>query len=555
LTQAHQQDKPARLLDAMPDVAARRLAEGRLPGANQLLRQLLEVSTDVICLYRVSPELRVEYVSLSVESLTGYAPSDFYCDANLYINEVVHPDDQDHELQHMSGKTGSPDSIVRWRHRDGSVAFMEIRRFPVHDGDGNVLIAGIARDVTERARAEEEARRAHQEVEEANRAKSQLLSRMSHELRTPLNSIIGFAELLEMDDLTDDQRESVAYIVKGGRHLLRLINEVLDISRIEAGHLRLALEPVQLNDVLSDALDMCRPQAAQRGIEVEECPPPDCDHLVLADRHRLTEVFLNLLINAIKYNRPGGRVEVSSEPVANRRVRVAVRDTGPGIPLEKLSRLFTPFDRLDAESTGVEGTGLGLALAKSVVESMGGAVGATSDPGNGSTFWVELPLADPLVDVKRGQPAAFASSNGLGRQSTCRVLCVEEDPASAELMGRVCRQRPGVELLLCRTGAAAMAALARGLPDLILLDLGLPDMHGEQLLHHIRNLPGGAAVRVVVKSADATPATAKRLLDAGADDYMTKPVRVQCLLDLLDNVSSRGPRSGAAQGVAGEAAD
>jgi two-component system sensor histidine kinase/response regulator len=245
----------------------------------------------------------------------------------------------------------------------------------------------------ELGRVNSELRQAAADAEGANLAKSQFLSRMSHELRTPLNAILGFSQLLEMDHLTPEQLEGVQQIRKGGRHLLDLINEVLDISRIEAGRMSLSLEPVPVARTLAEAVDLIRPLVDQRGIRIEAPAEVAEDHHVRADRQRLSQVLLNLLSNAVKYNHDGGTVAVSWHETGGSGLRIAVRDTGRGIAPEAMERLFSPFDRLGAEQSGEEGTGLGLALTKTLVEAMGGTIGADSTVGVGSTFWVELELA------------------------------------------------------------------------------------------------------------------------------------------------------------------
>jgi signal transduction histidine kinase len=245
----------------------------------------------------------------------------------------------------------------------------------------------------ELGRVNGELRQTAADAERANLAKSQFLSRMSHELRTPLNAILGFSQLLEMDQLTPEQLDGVHQIRKGGRHLLDLINEVLDISRIEAGGLSLSLEPVPVAKTLTEAVDLIRPLVDQRGIRIEAPAEVGDDPCVRADRQRLSQVLLNLLSNAVKYNREEGTVTVAWDETGRSRLRIAVRDTGQGIPPEAMERLFAPFDRLGAEQSGEEGTGLGLALTKTLVEAMGGTIGVDSTVGVGSTFWVELELA------------------------------------------------------------------------------------------------------------------------------------------------------------------
>jgi signal transduction histidine kinase len=265
------------------------------------------------------------------------------------------------------------------------------------------LFDAFAHDISERRRAEEALRQAKQEAERANQAKSEFLSRMSHELRTPLNAILGFGQLLELEDLTVEQAECVAHMLNGGRHLLGLIDEVLDISRIESGSLALSPEPVDLPAVVRDTVDLVGPLAAARQITVDGPDPGEGGLTVRADRQRLKQVLLNLASNAVKYNRHGGTIRVGCAPAGPGRVAVAVADSGPGIPPDKLARLFTPFDRLGAEHTEVQGTGMGLALSRGLVEAMGGTLTAESAVGEGTTFTLELPAVGSLVPEGSGR--------------------------------------------------------------------------------------------------------------------------------------------------------
>jgi len=386
------------------------------------------------------------------------------------------------------------------------------------------------RELVEKERIAGEAR---EEAERANHAKSEFLSRMSHELRTPLNAILGFAQLLEMDGLNPEQRDSVAHILKGGRHLLGLIDEVLDISRIESGRLPLSPEPVLASEILLEALDLARPLAAQRSIEFRAVTTEAWNQHVLADRQRLKQVLLNFLSNAVKFNRVGGVVTVSCEHAAAERLRVKVTDTGPGIQAEMIERLFTPFERLGADQSGVEGTGLGLALSKRLVEVMGGAIGVDTAVGRGSIFWVELPRAEhpaELVFAGTAEVTPAPTSPTLGT-----VLYIEDNPSNLRLVQRVVALRPRVKLLSAMSGRLGLELAREHRPDLILLDLHLPDIPGTEVLEQLQADRRTRETPVVVISADATPGQIERLLGAGAREFLTKPVDVKRLIQLLDD--------------------
>jgi len=438
---------------------------------------------------------------------------------------------------------------------------------PVLGADGElVYIIHRVEDVTEfvrlqergteqqqrNARMEAEILQRSKELQEANRqlraastAKSEYLSRMSHELRTPLNAILGFAQLLELDELTDDQRDSLGHILSGARHLLGLINEVLDIAAIEAGGLPLSLEPVAVAEVVAETVSLVRPLADRHGILLVS-PAQSCTDYVLGDQQRLKQILLNLLSNAVKYNRQGGSVQLTCEPVAGGRLRITVADTGPGIPQDALDRLFVPFERLSSEQHGVEGTGLGLPLSKGLAKAMGGTLDLTTAVDQGSAFWVELPLTESSVartERQEGRPV-LAEAAADPAWPALSVLYIEDNVSNLQLVEQVLSRRPSVTLISAMRPQLGLDLAVEHHPDLVLLDLHLPDMSGEEVLRRLRDCPETAEVPVVILSADATPSQVERLLNQGARAFLTKPLEVKELLALLDTISAERERSG-----------
>jgi signal transduction histidine kinase/ActR/RegA family two-component response regulator len=369
-------------------------------------------------------------------------------------------------------------------------------------------------------------------AEAANQAKSEFLSRMSHELRTPLNAILGFGQVLELDGLDRDQQDSVDHIMKGGRHLLGLVDEILDISRIEAGTMTISVEPVEVASAVGDVLRLVAPLATASGIElVSELPPADQAY-VLADRQRLRQVLLNVLSNAVKYNREGGWVRVSTEPGSGQRLQIRVADSGPGIPDDKIDRLFTPFDRLGADMGQTEGTGLGLALSKGLMERMGGSIRAENGADGGAVFIMEFDQAESAVseDALDGAQVTGEDQPQLG---ACTLLYIEDNLSNFKLIERVLAPQRNIRLIPAMQGGLGLELAERHQPDLILLDLHLPDIPGAVVFERLRANPLTRDLPVVVVSADATDRQVKRLLEAGAAHYLTKPLDLRLFLELV----------------------
>jgi signal transduction histidine kinase/ActR/RegA family two-component response regulator len=376
-----------------------------------------------------------------------------------------------------------------------------------------------------------------EEAQRANQAKTEFLSRVSHELRTPLNSILGFAQLLEMDQLEAHQHDGVRRIRRGGAHLLTLIDEVLEISAIESGEMRISLEPVFVGGVVKEVLDLVAPLAAEHEVRVVTRVG---DGYVLADYQRLKQVLLNLLSNSVKYNRAGGAATVSMEPAGEGRVRIVVDDTGRGIAQEHLPKLFQPFERLGADQSSVEGIGLGLALSRGLVQAMNGTIDVRSEVGIGTRVTVEFAQAEPPIasaGAAAADPPAIASN---GELAQARVLCIEDNPSNLELIEQIFARRPDMELLTAGQGTLGIELAQQHRPDVVLLDVNLPDMPGHEVLRRLREDPRSRDVPVIVLSADATEAQVRRMTGLGAQAYLAKPIDVRALLCAVDESLEAG---------------
>ena len=530
---------------AMAALVERNRSTEELRRANAFLDSVLENIPNMIFV-KDARELRFVRFNRAGEELLGY-PREALMGKNDYDffpkDEADFFTGRDRDVLRGRKLAEIPEEPIHTAHK--GTRFLRTKKIPILDKeDRPQYLLGISEDITERKEAEEALRRATKDAEEANRAKSEFLSRMSHELRTPLNAILGFAQLLELEAQGPADRESVEQILKGGRHLLGLINEVLDIARIEAGQLPLSPEPVRVGDAVQCVLDLARPLATGRGIELLTAGAALHAQHVWADAQRLQQVLLNLVSNGIKYNREGGKLTVACDAAHEGRLRISVTDTGAGFPPAFRERLFQPFDRLDAEQRGVEGTGLGLVLSKRLVEAMGGTIGVESVLGEGSTFWVEFPQVESPVE-RLERVASEAVSLPVSTEQTGTLLYVEDNLSNLRLVERTIALRPGLKLIPAMQGRLGLDLARQHRPDLILLDVHLPDISGEQVLRELRADPELGRTPVVVLSADATPGQVQRLLAAGARAYLTKPLDVRRLLTLLDEtLPARGPSDG-----------
>ena len=507
----------------------------RLRAVSSESTRFWELSTDLLC--TAGFDGHIQRLNPAWEHMLGWTPAEL---RERPFVELVHPDDREKTESEAAGLATAASETVgfenRYRCKDGSYRTLAWNATSV---PAEELIYATARDVTDRERADQEARAAHAEVERANRAKSEFLSRMSHELRTPLNAVIGFGQLLELDGLDERQRESVGQILKAARHLLDLINEVLDISRIESGSMSMSLESVHLGSVVAEVLSLIRPLADEAEVRLV-CDPSECsDFHLLADQQRLKQVLINLLSNAVKYNRRGGEVSVHCGDTSDGRVEITVANTGPGMSAEQLERLFEPFDRLGAEGGDIEGTGLGLSLSRGLVDAMGGTISAESEPGADTTMRVELARADDPGEAAASAIGAAAADRH--SQERGSILYIEGNLSNLKLVERLLDRLPDVRLIPAMQGQLGMDLARRHLPDLILLDLHLPDLHGREVLLQLKRDPATATIPVVVLSADATETQVRRLRADGVADYLTKPIDVD---SLFATVSATLPAAG-----------
>ncbi len=462
--------------------------------------------------------------------------------ANMNVRDFVHRDDSQQEaglaqtlLRNAQASVGGQ---RRYLAADGQTLWVQRSFSLLRDAAGAPqCLVGVVEDITEHLRLRD-AERAREVAEQSNRAKSEFLSRMSHELRTPLNAMLGFAQLLELDErhpLADAQRPWVAQIQNAGWHLLEMINDVLDLSRIEAGTMRLQPETLALAPLIDATVALIEGAAGQRGIVVTQQIDDEAAR-VHGDATRVKQILTNLLSNAVKYNHDDGRIHIMARGRGDEQVEITVTDTGLGMTPEQVEGLFQPFNRLGREHTVREGTGIGLVISQRLAELMGGALRVRSTAGEGSSFILTLPRALHGDTVPSGLDEPYTTSSGYHRRV---VHYVEDNETNVEVMRGVLAQRRQVQLEVSMTGLDALAAMRRKRPDLILLDMHLPDIDGMELLRHLKADADLADIPVVVVSADAMPAQVEAALAAGALRYLTKPVSVAAVLATVDELLDR----------------
>jgi ribose transport system substrate-binding protein len=498
-----------------------------------LYKEVLRTMTECVVIHEKSGKIIA--LNENVEKVLGI-DSESLTESSMTQLEYVKEDGSPLFFSELPGiitlELGIPfhNFIIGIKNENNETKWLSINSTPLKISDGKAALVTIS-DITERKNIENALIQAKEEAEKANMAKSDFLSKMSHELRTPLNGILGFAQLLEIEEtLNEEQRDFVEEILNGGRHLLSLINDILDISRIETGQLKVTMEEVDLLAIINECINIVQPLAKKKNIGIHNQLDRWQNHIVLADPKRLKQILLNLLENAIKYNRESGKVMIFSYLKGHEAV-IHIVDTGVGISVDEYQKVFVPFYRI--EGTQEEGAGIGLSLVKQLVHQMGGNISVTSQKGIGSDFSFSLSLPHDLKAVVRWGEEVVLTEEKIRKADDYRLLYIEDNESNLNLVRNIMKSQPSYTLLSARTGKEGLEMAANEKVDLILLDLNLPDIHGYEVFDHLKRGEKTKDIPIIAISANAIPQDIQQTLDKGFDNYVTKPFNVKEFLTII----------------------
>jgi PAS domain S-box-containing protein len=524
-------------------------SEPRRENADLLHSQLLDTAPDAMVV--VGPDGTIRFVNVQTENLFGYARDELLGRSlDMLIPDRFRATHYRHVDRFFANPTSRPMGSglqLFGRCKGGAELPIEVSLSPLQTERGMTVSASI-RDISERKRLEAaqksederrgaELREARLAAEAASAAKSDFLSSMSHELRTPLNAILGFAQLLVRDTrepLSARHKQRVEHILKGGEHLLRLINDILDLSRIEAGGISISTEPVSVADVLGEVDRTLQTLATRQAVEIEMAPLPEGLPMVSADRTRLVQIVMNLGSNAVKYNRAAGTVRFEVSVPDEHHVRISVQDTGIGIPADKQAVIFQPFQRAGQETGPIEGTGIGLVITKRLAKLMQGDVEFESTPGVGSRFWVTLPAHASSSDSSRPPPLGLSGDERLVRDGHRLVLYVEDNPANALFMQDLLSNFESIDLIVAPNAEAGVEIAARRHPAVVIMDINLPGMSGLDALRALKAKDETRSIPVIALTAAASERDRQAGERAGFYRYLTKPIQVDELIAALE---------------------
>ncbi|MDA7521330.1 PAS domain S-box protein [Verrucomicrobia bacterium] len=543
ITVRHQHGEAVATRAIFRDVTERKKAQLELEASESSFRSLVDNIPGAV--YRCSNDLNWEifYVSPAIEEITGYAAAEF-TNRERNFASIVHKGDLDYVRKEGADLMRRQQSFTleyRLVRKDGSICWVYEQGKKSQSNDRE--IEGTLFDITQRKLAEQKEAEARKDAEAANAAKVNFLSRMSHELRTPLNSIIGFSKLMEMGALSEKHASNAKRIGHAGTHLLNLINEVLEYTTIEANEVYLSIKSVEIEPIINEVIALVAPLAEEREIEIILHSKGPMNARALVDRQHCFQALLNVVSNAIKYNRQHGTVSILSSTTSSGRICIEVKDNGFGISQDKLCRLFTPLDRLDADVNHpeIQGTGLGLSITKKLVQAVGGEISVHSEEGVGSSFTMmfdqvqgDHPSAEQSNEIQKQDAALKQSPPMGGGVHTLKVLYVEDNQDNVALVEQIIEFREGVTLIVAIQGGQGIDLALQHRPDIIFLDYHLPDINGDEVLRRLRGDERTRSIPIYMVSADAMPEQVKRLKELGVQGYLTKPLDVERFLAVID---------------------